>query len=131
MSPSTDRVIVSLTLAAYIALSVMVAPEHVHESDADHPRSAVHRHLQVHVVESHDRDHAQLAQDEEHVVWLDSVALHQPVYHVSASAAPAAEPFEPTPLVSDWVAGRHYNAARAHGPPRSCLSLRAPPCLSA
>ncbi len=130
VSRSFGRAIVSLILAPYIALSAL-APEHVHEADADHPHSAAHRHVQPHDVGSHDHDHAQLAEDEGHVIWLDDVILNPPAHQFRAPAASPAEQFELVPPVSDWVAGPDYNAAPPHGPPRACLSLRAPPCLSA
>ena len=87
MKPSFGRVVISLVLVPYLALSAL-APEHVHEADADHPRSAAHRHLQPHSAESHDSDHAQLADDDEHVVWLDGVVLYQSTYQFVAPAAP-------------------------------------------
>ena len=127
---SCGRVVLSLILAPYIALSAM-APEHVHEADAGHPRSAAHRHLQPHSVAFHDEDHAQLADDDEHVVWLDGVVLHQPTYQLVAPAAPPTARFELVPPTADWASPPDDDTAPPHGPPRACLSLRAPPSLSA
>ncbi len=127
--PSLGRTVVGLILAPCIALSATIAQEHIHEADADHPRSAVHRHLQPHAVPSHDHDHAQFAADAEHIVWLEGVALHRPSYHHSVVAWPLAERFELVPPRGGWVAGPAYDAAPPHGPPRACLSLRAPPSL--
>ncbi len=131
VSPSFGRAVVGLILAPYIALSAMVAPEHAHEADADHPHSTVHRHLQPHNAGSHDHDHAQLADDDDHIVWLDSAALHQPGYQFAAPALPPAEWFELVPALAEWASPPDYDTAPPHGPPRACLSLRAPPCLSA
>lgn len=132
MTGSFGRVVVSLILAPYIALPAVVAREHVHKPDADHPQTAVHRHLQPHSSTSHDADHAQLADDDEHVVWLDSAAaLSQAAYQLVAPAEPPNAPFQSTPPPIEWVAPPDYDTAPPHGPPRACLSLRAPPSLSA
>lgn len=128
---SFDRAVVGLILAPYLALSAMVAPEHVHPADADHPHSAVHRHQQPHTLESHDDDHAELADDDEHIVWLDSVALHEPGYQLPLDAVLPSERFELVPAFVEWVTPPDYNAAPPHGPPRTFPSLRAPPSLSA
>jgi hypothetical protein len=116
-------------LVPYIALSA-IAPEHVHEADADHPRSAAHRHLQPHSVDSHDDDHAQLADDDAHVVWLNGAALHQSTYQLLAPIVPPAARFESAPPATESASPPDYDAAPPHGPPRATLSLRAPPCLS-
>ncbi|OFW22185.1 MAG: hypothetical protein A3H97_04815 [Acidobacteria bacterium RIFCSPLOWO2_02_FULL_65_29] len=118
-------------MAPTIALSAIAAPEHVHEADADHHHSTVHRHVQLYAVGSHDHDDGQLADDDGQVVWLDGVMLHRPAYQFAAPAAPPAERSELALTVTVWVAAPDYNAAPPHGPPRACLSLRAPPsCLS-
>lgn len=130
MKRSFGRAAISLVLVPYLALSAL-APEHVHEADADHPRSAAHRHLQPHSAASHDSDHAQLAADDDHVVWLDGVVLHQSTYKFAAPAAPPIAPFELVPPPANRASPPDYDTAPPHGPPRACLSLRAPPCLSA
>lgn len=107
----------------------MLPQEHVHEADEDHPRTAVHRHLQPHSNASHDPDHMELADADEHVVWLDSVAVYQAAYLFSAPALPPAEGFELVPALADWVARPDYDTAPPHGPPKASLSPRAPPCL--
>jgi len=129
---SVRRVIVSLILVPYVALSATLAPEHVHESDADHPHSTVHRHFEPHHSESHDHDHAQLADDDGHVVWLDTVTVQQAtsLRFLSPQDIPQAI-FALIPLTSGWTATFNYDTAPPHGPPRASLSLRGPPCLSA
>lgn len=129
--PSFGRAALSLLLAPCVALSAIVAPEHVHEADADHPHAAVHRHLQAHTPGSLDHDHAQLADDDAHVVWLDVVALHQPGFQFAAPALPPADRFQLVPALVEWASPPDYDTAPPHGPPRACLSLRAPPSLSA
>ena len=123
---SFGRVVFSLVLAPYIALSA-VAPEHVHEADADHPRPAAHRHLQPHSVDSHDDDHTQLAGDDEHVVWVDAGVLHQSTYQLVAPVVPPAARFELVPPAEEWALPPDYDSAPPHGPPRASLSSRAPP----
>lgn len=130
MIPSFARALVSLIVAPTIALSAIVAPEHVHEADADHDRSTVHRHVRAHTAGLHDHDDVQLADDDGQVVWLDSVMLHRPAYQFAAPTAPLEERSELALTVTVWVAAPDYNAAPPHGPPRACLSLRAPPSLS-
>jgi len=123
---SFGRVAVSLTLALYLALPAL-APEHVHEADHDHHHAAIHRHLQAHSLTAHDADHAQLAEDDEHVVWLENVALLQPEYRVAIPALPPVARFEIVPPLAEWAAPPDYDTAPPHGPPRPCLALRGPP----
>lgn len=130
VTPSLGRAVISLVLAPYLALSAL-APAHLHDADADHPRSAMHRHLLPHSAASHDADHAQLAVDDDHVVWLDGVVLQQSTYQFAAPAAPPTARFELVPPSADRASPPDYDTAPPHGPPRACLSLRAPPCLSA
>jgi hypothetical protein len=130
VKPSFGRAVIGLILVPYLALSAL-APEHVHEADADHPRPAAHRHLQPHSAASHDSDHAQLADDDEHVVWLDGVVLYQSTYRFVAQDALPTSVFALVPPRAERGSPPDYDAAPPHGPPRACLSLRAPPCLSA
>jgi len=130
VKPSFGRAVISLVLVPYLALSAL-APEHVHEADADHPHSAAHRHLQPHSAASRDTDLAQLADDDDHVVWLDGVVLHQSTYQFAAPVAPPTARFELVPPPADPASPPDYDTAPPHGPPRACLSVRAPPCLSA
>jgi hypothetical protein len=128
---SVRRAIVSLILAPYVAMSGTVAPEHVHEADADHPHSTIHRHLEPHHPASDDHDHAQLADDNGHVLWLDSVTLQQAVFHFPAPQDVPQAICSLTSPTSRWTAIVNYDTAPPHGPPRASLSLRGPPSLSA
>lgn len=135
-NPSTvrglaGRTLVNLTLAFSIGGSPAFATDHVHEADADHPDSVTHRHLQPHGSTNHDRDHAQVADDDDHVVWLDAVSLRQPTYELAAPTAPPAGRFLLTTFDLVWVTRQDYNAAPPHGPPRTERSPRAPPSLFA
>ena len=128
---SFGRAVASLVLAPCIALSAIVAPAHLHEADDDHTHAAVHRHLQPHSGAAHDDDHAQLADDDGHVVWLDEVALRESGFQIEAPALPPAPRFELVRDLAAWASPPDYDSAPPHGPPRTDLSLRAPPALSA
>lgn len=130
VTPSLVRVVVNLIVAPYVALSI-VPLEHVHGADPEHPRSAAHRHTQAHTVALHDDDHAQLADDDSDIVWLDTVPLRQAGYQFPALALPLTPEFVFGPSPTSWAVPPDYDTAPPHGPPRACLSLRAPPCLSA
>jgi hypothetical protein len=133
VEPLLKRIVASSILAPYAALSLAIAPEHLHEADADHPHSAIHRHVQPHEAGSrdHDHDHAQLSDDDDHVVWLDAATLHEVAFLFVAPAAPPNDRIELVAPAATWVARPDYNVAPPHGPPRASLSLRAPPSLSA
>lgn len=127
VSAYSVRLIVGLTMAPYIALSAVVAREHVHEADTDHAHSAVHRHLEPHSDGLQDDHHTELAKDDEHIVWLTDVALHQPAYRFEAATRPPIESIELMPVFAEWASPPDYDTAPPHGPPRACLALRAPP----
>ena len=127
VTPSFGRVVLSLILVPYLGLAGL-APEHVHEADADHPRSAAHRHLQPHSAASHDSDHAQLADDDEHVVWLDGVVVYQSPYQFVAPAALPTARFELVSPRAERASPPDYDTAPPHGPPR-VLSLSPRPSL--
>jgi hypothetical protein len=61
------------------------------------------------------------------VVWLDNSAIQCATSSVTAPLAVIAVDFERIPLLTTWVATSIDDAAPPHGPPRACLSLRAPP----
>jgi hypothetical protein len=118
---------ISLILAPLVALATTVAPEHVHEADADHPHSTVHRHLQPHTAASPDHDHARLADDDAHVVWLDGAQISSPRFQLAAPLLVPVDRFEAAPSFVEWIARPDYETPPPHGPPKSTLTLRAPP----
>jgi hypothetical protein len=130
MSRSLWRATVGLILVPYVALSSTFAPPHVHEADADHPQSTIHQHLEPHHAGLPEHDHAQLADDDGHIVWLDNVPVHQAAFHFSASQDVSRGSLGLVPLTRGWTAILNYDAAPPHGPPRASPSLRAPPRLS-
>lgn len=123
----SGRVATSLILVPIVALAATVAPQHVHEADADHPHSTVHRHLQPHSTGSHDRDHARLADDDAHVLWLDGAQISSPRYQFAAPLLIPVDRFEATVPFVEWIARPDYETPPPHGPPKASLALRAPP----
>jgi hypothetical protein len=111
-----------LLLAPWLVLSSVVAPEHVHEADADHSAVA-HRHFAP-----HDHDGSEFDHDEGRVLWLDDVALQQAIYQfaVTLGVGPANVGALPNP--TSWIVVSTLDGAPPHGPPRSASSLRGPPC---
>lgn len=129
MSHLTWRAIAGLILAPYVTLVSTVAPEHVHEGGSDHPQAVAHQHLQTHEIESSHADGPEFDHDDDHVMWLDSVFVFQDSYHTPHPADIPAGRFADAPGTHTWIAIGQDVAAPAHGPPRSVLSLRAPPLL--
>jgi hypothetical protein len=127
MSSRLGRTFVSLILAPYIAISGALPQEHVHEADADHPQSATHRHVQVHDEALRDHRHAQLTEDDGHVVWLGTAVLAQGAYRLLAPVLAVSVVAPASILARTWAAGFDYSSAPPHGPPRPPASLRAPP----
>ena len=128
---SVRRAIVSLIVVPYVAFAAMIAPAHVHEADADHPRSTAHRHFEPHHSGSHDQIDAQRADDDGHVVWLDAVTVQQAGFHLPIPAEVPQPSSRFAPLTPRWTAIRNYDTAPPHGPPRASPTLRGPPSLSA
>ena len=116
------RTILAVALAPSLTVFYALPPEHLHEADSDHPHALVHRH-----VEAHDHDGAEFDHDEGRVVWLDDPAIQCATSSVTAPLAVIAVDFERIPPPTTWVATSIDDSAPPHGPPRACLSLRAPP----
>ena len=111
-----------LFLAAAIALSVVPAPEHLHRPDDRHGPAIAHRHF-----DSHGHGRGTVADDDD-VVWLRAAAVVQAVNHFPQPAAvEIAEPSGLAPIVASWYPRRISEAPPPHGPPRTAVSLRAPP----
>ena len=121
------RAAVALLVGPCLALSSVAPPEHVHEADAHHPHSIVHRHFEEH---DHDHDGAEISHNDAHVIWLDEAALQIATCEFATPPAVPAANFEMLPEATRWVAKSLYDAAPPHGPPRRATSLRGPPSLS-
>jgi hypothetical protein len=131
VSPGLWRAIVALSLVPWLVGSSAMPREHVHEADADHPHSLVHRHLEAHQFESQDHDGAELAHHEDHVVWLSDARIIQNTYQFSVSWAVVGRSLEAISDTASWFRTVSHDGAPPHGPPRPCRSPRAPPHISA
>ena len=129
MSHPSCRFLVSLVLAPLVALSPTLAPEHLHESDGDHPRAVAHRHFQPHHLAPHEHDGAEVDHGDGRIVWLDDVGAYQPAYQLPIPDAAFSDRFELVPAVAEWIATSVNEGAPPHGPPRHSQSLRGPPRL--
>lgn len=123
----TRRFVVALALAPILALSTTLAPEHVHESEGDHPHAIAHRHFQPHVVAAHDHDGAEFDHPDGHIVWLDSVGACQAAYELRIPCVAWITAVELAPGITFRIATLVNDTAPPHGPPRLAQSLRAPP----
>ena len=121
------RFVVAVVLAPILALSATLAPEHVHESDGDHPHAIAHRHLQPHVVAAHDHDGAEFDHADGHIVWLDSVGACQSTYALRMPCVAWLPSVDLAPGIASRIATPVNDTAPPHGPPRLAQSLRAPP----
>ena len=121
------RQILGLALVPWLAVSGLIPPEHVHEADADHPQAVAHRHFAA-----HDHDGAEVSHGEGGVIWFDSVAVEHARLPTIVAIAVLSAAFGGAPAAAPTMAVLTLDAAPPHGPPRSTLSLRAPPisCLA-
>jgi len=69
---SSWRAAVALVAVPCLVFSSVAPPAHVHEADAHHPHSIVHRHFESH---NHDHDGAEISHNDGRVIWLDDAAL--------------------------------------------------------
>jgi hypothetical protein len=121
------RVSVTLVLAPWLALSATLAPEHVHETDADHPHGIAHRHFAAHHVAPLDQYSAEIDHADGHIVWLDDVGAFQAPYQLPVPDVTPPDRFELAPALEGWIATPVNDTAPPHGPPRFAHPLRGPP----
>lgn len=123
-NPLVSRVVgaaTRLVVALALLIAPMLAPEHVHETDAHHHDAIVHRHIAM-----HDHDGATIGDHDGAVVWLTEIGA---LAKAAESAAPVTQ-ISPFTLAPPTARGdvRHQNTPEAaHGPPRTALVPRAPP----
>src|SRR5262245_57869305 len=122
-----QRAIAGVLLAPFLALTLSLAPEHLHPRDAEHPHAFIHSHPEPHDVAAHDHDGAEVEHAQEHVVWLTSAVLPQTTYHFDPPAAVLTVGVEPEAIQLSCSATTFDEAAPPHGPPRDPTSLRGPP----
>jgi hypothetical protein len=124
------RTIVALGVLPWLVWSPAIPPQHAHEHDVDHPQAIVHRHAEAHTFDWHHQG-AELGESEERVVWLNDVGVIQSTYHIAISWTVSDTLFETIGDSATWIAIATHEEPPPHGPPRSCLSLRAPPPIAA
>ena len=124
------RPLVALAFVPWLVCASALPAEHLHEADADHPHSLIHRHAEPHEFESH-HDGAEVSHSEEGVVWLSDASVLQATYQFDVSWAVVARIYESVPDTASWFATVSYDGSPPHGPPRPCRSPRAPPHTSA
>ena len=122
------RRVLVLAVAPWLVLSSVVAPEHVHEADADHAGAVAHRHVAPH---DHDDDGSEVSDDEGRVLWLDEVALQQATYQFTVTLGVVPLISDPLPGPTRWIVRSTLDGAPPHGPPRATPSSRGPPSPSA
>src|ERR1700730_6192189 len=93
------RAAVALVAVPCLVFSSVAPPEHVHEADAHHPHSIVHRHF-----ESHDHDGTEISHHDGRVIWLDNAALQIATCEFAIPQATPAANFEMLPEPTRWLA---------------------------
>jgi hypothetical protein len=125
------RAIAGLVLTPFLALTSALAPEHLHQRDAEHSHPFIHSHFEVHDLATQAHDGAELVHGGEHVVWLESAVLHQMTYQFDPHPVVLGEAVGALPTDISWSATTFDKAAPPHGPPRRTPSLRGPPLFLA
>ena len=124
------RLLLSLVLAAAVALVPLAPPVHVHETidEAGHHEAVAHAHAEAHHLHVQAKDDLILeVEDEESVVTtLDPVFIASPTY-VSVTLQPAVAALLPEPPVISRAVRAVYVERLNHSPPRAPTALRGPP----
>jgi hypothetical protein len=128
VSRSTGR-FASLVLSAAVLISTSgLAPLHVHEFDGADSHAILHSHFAAHHIGSHDADKPEI-EAADHVIWLETSSQNVLPFQFVGCAAVLVRVLEPVVLSRSWAVIAVVGNAPAHGPPRSAISLRAPPPL--
>lgn len=114
-----------LSFAVLISTSGL-APLHVHELDGADSHAILHSHFAAHHIGSHDSDRPEI-EAADHVIWLETSSLNVLPFQFVSCAAVLVRVLEPVILSRSWTVIAVAGNAPAHGPPRSAVSLRAPP----
>jgi hypothetical protein len=129
------RILTVASLVPWLAVSSVIAREHVHESRSAGRPPLAHSHFSPHSHDDHDSFHldhdgAEVSDVDEDVVWINDVGLAQSPrsFPPALIVVAVSIPIVPDRLVR--VAVVADEATLAHGPPRATLSLRAPPSSS-
>ena len=118
-----------LLVVPFLTFASALAPQHVHEAGPGHDHAVAHSHFAPHEAALHESDTTEIEHDIEHVVWLDSAFLHQPIHE--ATHVPPALPVSDETLapVTQWSVLTCDDFAPAHGPPKRSQLFRGPPAL--
>ena len=129
---SIRRILTVASLVPWLAVSAVLAREHVHESHSDDHPSVAHSHFAPHTQDSHeifhlDHDGAGVSDVDEDVVWLDEVGLVEATRSYLPLLVMLSTHLEIVLERPVRVAVIPDEATLPHGPPRVSPSLRAPP----
>jgi hypothetical protein len=114
--------------AAVLVTTSGLAPLHVHEFDDEHSHAVLHSHFDAHHAQPHDTDTPEI-EAIDHVIWLENASLNILPFQFGPCSAVLARAWEPVIPSRSWAVVAVAGSAPAHGPPRSIVSLRAPPFL--
>src|SRR5713226_2261341 len=92
------RAAIALFAAPCLVFSSLAPTEHIHEADADHPHSVVHRHFAP-----HDHDGTKISHNDGRAIWLDDVALQIATHEFGVPQAIPAANFEFLPEPPRWL----------------------------
>jgi hypothetical protein len=124
-----DRVVAAVVVVPFLALTSALLPVHAHEHEGGHSHVLVHSHFAPHVEPLHDHHGSEIEAAPDRVLWLASVTLHAVPYQADTPSALIVSEFDIAAMAATWSVAVFDDAAPPHGPPRSSLSLRAPPTL--
>jgi hypothetical protein len=132
---SPRRILIVAPLVPWLALSAVMARQHVHESDSADHAPVAHSHFAPHShgdneISHHDHDGAEVSDLDEHVVWIDEVGVTEATRSFPPLLVVRSTHIDIVPELLVRVAVTPDEATLPHGPPRVSPSLRAPPFAS-
>lgn len=124
-----SRATAVLLVAPFLTFASRLAPQHVHEPGPGHDQAIAHSHFAPHDEALHQSDTTEIEHDIEHVIWLNSAILHQPI-HEATHVPPVLSLSAQAPrAATQWSVVRCDDAPPAHGPPKRAHFFRGPPSL--
>jgi hypothetical protein len=121
------RLTALVLVAPFLTFASAMAPPHVHEAGPDHDHAIAHSHFAPHDTAQHDAETAEIEHDIEHIVWLDSAFVHQPIHNATHASPAIRAAYETVRADCQWSVVRFDHAAPPHGPPKNPNALRGPP----
>jgi hypothetical protein len=122
---------VPLVAASFLISASGLAPLHAHESAATHSHAVLHSHFEPHHHVAHHADGEREIEAGDHVVWLETVAVHALPFQFHVPSAVLTRVPDLVARSRCWSVIAFDDSAPPHGPPRAGASLRAPPFPSA